>query len=423
MIEEKIKSLEITLPNPPTPAGSYIPAVKTGNLLFISGQIPMEDGKVLFTGKVSDDNLETAQKSARMCAINLLAQMKRELGNLDKVARIVRLSGFVNSDPEFYQHPKVINAASDLFFEISPNPRDDEIANGSSRFRAGKHDSIITIGGGSAMDGGKAICLTANNDIPLWDFEFEQPSPEISKDNPFPKLICIPTTAGTGAETDSTAMVTHLEKRMKFCIFHPELKPSLALLDPELTLQLPATLTAWTGADAMTHAIEGYCVSGFNPMCDGAALESLSLISKSLYLAIEEPQNLAARGGMLVASCLGGIAFLKGLGLVHAISHMVGAEYNTHHGLTNAIVLPVVLRFNLPTMEEKVRRMSEAMQFDDHSVESFISNIEKLLDRIKIPTGLHEIGVPEDCASRIAEKAMVDSAFATNPREALLPIS
>ena len=118
MIEEKIKSLKITLPNPPTPAGSYIPAVKTGNLLFISGQIPMENGKVLFTGKVTDDNLQTAQKSARMCAINLLSQMKRELGDLDKVTRIVRLSGFVNSDPEFYQHPKVINAASDLFFEI-----------------------------------------------------------------------------------------------------------------------------------------------------------------------------------------------------------------------------------------------------------------------------------------------------------------
>ena len=118
MIEEKIKSLGITLPNPPTPAGSYIPAIKTGNLLFISGQIPMESGKVLFTGKVTDENLETAQKAARMCAINLLAQMKRELGSLDKVKKIVRLSGFVNSDAEFYQHPKVINAASDLFFEI-----------------------------------------------------------------------------------------------------------------------------------------------------------------------------------------------------------------------------------------------------------------------------------------------------------------
>ncbi len=118
LIEEKLKTLEITLPNPPTPAGSYVPAIKTGNLLFISGQIPMEDGKVIFTGKVTNDNIETAKKSAKMCAINLLAQMKRELGSLDKVTKIVRISGFVNSDPEFYQHPKIINAASDLFFEI-----------------------------------------------------------------------------------------------------------------------------------------------------------------------------------------------------------------------------------------------------------------------------------------------------------------
>ena len=118
LIEEKLKTLEITLPTPPTPAGSYVPAIKTGNLLFISGQIPTEDGKVIFTGKVTDDNIETAKKSAKMCAINLLAQMKRELGSLDKVTKIVRISGFINSDPEFYEHPKIINEASDLFFEI-----------------------------------------------------------------------------------------------------------------------------------------------------------------------------------------------------------------------------------------------------------------------------------------------------------------
>ena len=308
------------------------------------------------------------------------------------------------------------NIESDLFFEISPNPRDDEIATGCSKFQSGNHDAIIAIGGGSAMDGGKAICLTANNDIPLWDFEWEQPPPIISKNNPFPKLICIPTTAGTGAETDSTAMIIDLEKGMKLCICHPDLKPSLALLDPELTLKLPTNLTAWTGADAMIHSLEAYCVPGFNPMCDGVALESLSLISKSLVLAVEEPQNLAARGGMLVASCLGGIAFLKGLGLVHAISHMVGAEFDTHHGLTNSIILPVVTRFNLPGMDEKVRRMSEAMQYEDHSIESFISNIDELLDRINIPRSLGEIGIPEDSAKRIAEKAMLDLAYATNPR-------
>jgi len=308
------------------------------------------------------------------------------------------------------------NIKSSLFFDISPNPKDDEIAKGCSKFQSGQHDAIIAIGGGSAMDGAKAICLTANNDIALWDFEWQLPPQSIPEENSFPKLICIPTTAGTGAETDSTAMVTNLEKGMKFCICHPDLKPSLALLDPELTLDLPLNLTTWTGADAMIHSLEAYCVPGFHPLCDGAALESLSLISKSLVLAVEEPQNLAARGGMLVASCLGGIAFLKGLGLVHAISHMIGAEYDTHHGLTNAIVLPVVTRFNLPGMDEKVRRMSEAMQFEDHSVDSFIANLDELLDKINIPRSLSEIGVPEDCAQRIAEKSMLDAAYGTNPR-------
>lgn len=317
---------------------------------------------------------------------------------------------------ETSKHLSNSGISSDLFYEISPNPRDDEIEKGCLIFNTGKHDAVIAIGGGSAMDGGKAVCLTANNDIPLWDFEWEQPPPNIDKDTPFPKLICIPTTAGTGAETESTAMVTHLEKGMKFCICHPDLKPSLALLDPELTLGLPANLTAWTGADAMIHSIEAFCVNSFHPLCDGAALESLSLISKNLVLAIEQPDNLSARGGMLVASCLGGIAFLKGLGLVHAISHMVGAEFDTHHGLTNAIVLPVVARFNLPSMDKKARRMSEAMQYKDHSVESFISNIDELLDKINIPKSLNEIGVPKDSAERISEKAMLDSSYATNPK-------
>ena len=310
------------------------------------------------------------------------------------------------------------NIKSDLFYGISPNPRSDEIADGCSKFSGGNHDAIIAIGGGSAMDGGKSICLTANNDYPLFDFDWEKPAPKITKENQFPKLITIPTTAGTGAETESTAMVTDVEQMMKFCICHPELKPSVAILDPELTLKLPANLTAWTGVDAMVHAIEGYIVPGFHPLCDGAALESLNLISKSLHLAVEEPDNLAARGAMLVASMLGGVAFIKGLGLVHAIAHMVGAEYNTHHGLTNAIILPTVLRYNLPTLEEKVKRMSEVMQYEDNSVATFITNQEKLLDRFNIPKGLKEIGVPEDCVDRIAEKSMVDTAFGTNPIKA-----
>ena len=309
---------------------------------------------------------------------------------------------------------------SALFYEISPNPIDSEIGIGRAAFRQGNHDAIIAIGGGSAMDGAKAICLTANNEIDLWDFEFEQTSPFITHENRFPVLITIPTTAGTGAETESTAMVNHAEKAMKFCVWHSELKPSLALLDPELTTGLPADLTAWTGADALVHAIEAFLVPGFHPLCDAVALEALSLISRWLPTAVAEPTNITARGGMHVGSCLAGISFLKGLGLVHAISHMVGAEFNTHHGNTNAILLPVVLRFNLPGMEEKVRRMAEAMEIPDHSVAGFIAAIEAILDKIRIPKSLSEIGVPTDCAERIAVKALKDSAAKTNPRSASL---
>ena len=307
-----------------------------------------------------------------------------------------------------------------LFSEISPNPRDDEISIGCNSFRSGNHDAIIAIGGGSAMDGGKAICLTVKNEIDLWDFEWEAEPVAISPDKAFPTLITIPTTAGTGAETESTAMVTHTGKGMKFCICHPQLKPSLALLDPELTVGLPTNLTAWTGADAMVHAIEAYCVPNFHPLCDGLALESLNLISKWLPVAVREPDNLVARGAMLVGSCLAGIAFLKGLGHVHAISHMIGAEYNTQHGLTNAIILPVVLKFNLPGMEEKVKRMAEAMELQELSVEDFITEIERRLDEIDIPRSLSEISVPKDCEERIARKALLDSAARTNPRAASL---
>ena len=308
-----------------------------------------------------------------------------------------------------------------LYSDISPNPKDTEIGAGRAQFISGGHDAIIAIGGGSAMDGGKSICLTANNDIDLWAFEYEQKVPEIHANQPFPKLITIPTTAGTGAETESTAMVTHVKKGMKFCVWHPELKPSLALLDPELTIGLPANLTAWTGADAMTHAIEAYLVPGFNPLCDGLALEGLALVSKWLQISVNEPHNMKARGAMLVGSCLGGIAFLKGLGLVHAISHMVGAEFDTQHGLTNAVVLPVVLRFNLPGQEFKVQRMAQAMGLEDTSTENFIRHIEGLLDDINIPNALSDLDIPMASARRLAEKAIRDSAARTNPRTATVP--
>ena len=303
---------------------------------------------------------------------------------------------------------------SAIYSNISPNPRDDEIAAGKAQYRASGHDGIIAIGGGSGMDGGKALALCANNDLDLWAFEYEQSPPDMARHPAFPPLITIPTTAGTGAETESTAMITDTVRKMKWCIWHADLKPAFAVLDPEITLGLPVKLTAWTGVDAMVHAIEAYCVPGFNPLCDGLALEGLRLVGRWLPVAVAEPSNLEARGAMLAGSCLSGIAFLKGLGLVHAISHMVGAEYDTQHGLTNAVVLPAALRHNAPALADKIEPLSQAMGLRDTSFEAFYAHVCAILDQVGIPKTLTDIGVPSDCAARLADKALQDSAAGTN---------
>ncbi|MGI9436027.1 MAG: iron-containing alcohol dehydrogenase, partial [Geminicoccaceae bacterium] len=177
-------------------------------------------------------------------------------------------------------------------------------------------------------------------------------------------------------------------------------------------------LTAWTGCDALVHAIEAYCVPAFHPLCDGAALEALKLVSTWLPKAVKDPENLEARGGMLVGSCLAGVSFMKGLGMVHAISHMVGAEYDTHHGLTNAIVLPAVLSFNEPAIIGKVAPMAEAMGLEDKSFQGFYDAVCAHLDQLGIPDTLTAIGVPEQCAAKMAKKAHQDAAASTNPRRA-----
>ncbi len=302
-----------------------------------------------------------------------------------------------------------------LYSDIPSNPRDKDIQCASDCFRSRNHDGVIAIGGGSGMDGAKATALTVNSDYPLWNFDFELPSPELSR-HVFPPLICIPTTAGTGAETESTAMITHTGRMMKLCVWHPALKPSLALLDPELTLDLPADLTAWTGIDALVHAIESYCVPSFHPICDGMALQALSQIGRGLITAVNEPHNIEARGAMQIGACLAGISFLKGLGLVHSISHMVGADYDTHHGLTNAIVLPSVLKFNAPVISGKLDSMANALGWKISDFSEFYLCVCQLLDRLEIPKNLSSLGVDPKASHILAEKALIDSATKTNPR-------
>ena len=307
--------------------------------------------------------------------------------------------------------------ASTVFDNISQNPTENDVRNAHYVFRSGSHDGVIAIGGGSGMDAGKATALLAGSRHELWEHDFEKVPPEIATADIFPPLVCIPTTSGTGAETESTAMITNLDRGMKLCVWHPLLKPQLAILDPKLTLGLPAHLTAWTGVDALVHALEAYCVPSVHPMCDGIALKALTLIGRWLPDAVFDSQNLNARGAMQVASCMAGVAFLKGLGLVHSISHAIGAEYDTHHGLTNAITLPAVMRFNEASIRDKCPEISRALNLEGRDFDAIYHWTCQLLDQLEIPRSLAEIGLDTSKVSSLAERAFSDSATATNPRK------
>jgi alcohol dehydrogenase class IV len=305
-----------------------------------------------------------------------------------------------------------------LFAELSPNPSDLEVAAGKHAFETGGYDGVVAVGGGSGMDGGKAISLIARRSESLWAFDFDRPVPSIDGTEAFVPLICIPTTAGTGAETESTAMITDTSRGIKGCVWHPAQKPRAAILDPALSCGLPAKLTAWTGCDALIHAIEAYCVPAWHPACDGIALEAVRLIYRWLPTAVNEPQNMQARGAMLAGSCLAGISFLKGLGLVHAISHMVGAAYDTHHGLTNAVVLPAVLRFNRAEIADKIPQICMAMNLPGRDFDALYGAICRLLDEVRIPDRLSELGIPSAGVASLAAKASRDPAALSNPRSA-----
>jgi len=311
--------------------------------------------------------------------------------------------------------------ACGLYGGIEPNPTDRTIVAGAQAYQAWDADGIIALGGGSGLDGAKAVALIARQQrCDLWAFDFDQPVPQGFHADDFAPVITIPTTAGTGAETESTAMVTDTRRGIKGCVWHPLARPSAVILDPELTRSLPANLTAWTGLDAIIHALEAYFVPSFNPLSDGAALQALDLLWHSIDTAVHQGQDLEARGKMLIGSCLAGVAFLKGLGLVHALSHMVGATYNTHHGLTNAIILPVVLRFNQAQISARLKPVAQVLDLPDDRFDTFYNAVCTLLDRLNIPKSLAALGVQHADIDALALKSMGDPARLTNPRDSSL---
>lgn len=304
-----------------------------------------------------------------------------------------------------------------IFSEFSPNPSDVECLLGCQMFKKENCDGVIAIGGGSSLDAGKAIALSTFRDPKrFWDLDMSNDLVPINNPEKFPPLICVPTTAGTGAEVEPGAIVTKIQTKQKLVLFHPLFSPSAAILDPELILSLPKNLTASTGIDALVHAIEAYSVPNFNPICDGIALQALRLMAPAIRQSYRSGADLSARGAMLAGSCMAAISFNKGLGLVHSISHMVGGLYDTPHGLTNAIILPAVLKYNKPKLESKIQQIASACGAKTEDFNGLMEWIYDLYSEFKIPKSLGAIGVRKQDIRKLTEMILEDICLPTNPR-------
>jgi hypothetical protein len=302
-----------------------------------------------------------------------------------------------------------------IFSDVKPNPDGCNVEAGVQVYQQGRHDGIIALGGGSALDVAKAIALMVGQDRPMWDFEDVGDNwLRVNADGIAP-LIAIPTTAGTGSEVGRAAVIVDETRQRKIIIFHPGMLANRVIADPALTTALPADLTAATGMDAFVHSLEAYCASGYHPMADGIALQSMTLISQWLPLACSEADNLEARSHMLAASMMGAVAFQKGLGAVHALAHPLGALYDKHHGLLNAILLPYVLQYNKPAIEDKLTHIARVLELEDVSFEGFLRRILQLRESLHIPDDLQTIGISTEQSKRVGEMAAADPSAAGNP--------
>jgi alcohol dehydrogenase class IV len=302
-----------------------------------------------------------------------------------------------------------------IFCDVQGNPTRQNVEQGVDLFKSGQHDGVVAVGGGSALDAGKAIAFLSGQDRSLWEFEDLNDNWMRAREDGIAPIIAIPTTAGTGSEVGRVSVITDTEEKTKRLIFHPRILPSLVILDPELTVSLPAQLTAATGMDALSHNLEAYCSPRFHPMADGIALEGIRRIMHYLPRAVEDGTDLEARQQLLVASTMGATAFQKGLGAMHALAHPLGARYDSHHGLLNAILMPYVLQANRSAIAGKLTDLARALDFANPSFDSFFQRVVLLREAIGIPKRLADIGIDTTEATLIGERAAVDPPAATNP--------
>ena len=303
-----------------------------------------------------------------------------------------------------------------VYSDVQGNPTGDNVENGVKHFNENKHDGVIAFGGGSAIDAAKTIAFMSGQSKALWDFEDVGDNWKHANLAGIAPIIAIPTTAGTGSEVGRASVILDENLHSKKIIFHPKMLPGIVILDPELTIGLPPNITAWTGVDAMVHAIEAYCAPGYHPMAEGIAIEAIRIIAKYLPVAVKDGRNLEARGQMLVAAAMGATAFQKGLGSVHSVAHQLGAIYNKQHGLLNAIILPYALHQNKSAIEERMVHLSTVLGLKDQGTDAVIAYILALRKELAIPHTLKEIGVTGDNAVEIGKMAYKDPSTPSNAK-------
>jgi alcohol dehydrogenase class IV len=302
-----------------------------------------------------------------------------------------------------------------VFSGVWGNPVKTQVLAGVEAFRAHGADSVVGLGGGAALDVAKAILLMATHPGDLFDYEDEKPGAR-PIDGEIPYWIALPTTAGTGSEVGRSSVISDDATHEKKIIFSPKLLARLVLADPELTLELPAKITAATGMDALTHNVEAFLAKGFHPICDGIALEGTRLAAEHLRAAVNQPKNVEARGGMLMSSMMGAIAFQKGLGLVHSCAHALGTVTDMHHGLANGLMIDHALPFNREVSAERFARLAMTVGLSDTRPESFIAWLGQLKADVGIPARLKDQGVGRDKLEALTDVAIRDACHANNPR-------
>ena len=359
--------------------------------------------------------------------INYPTAIKYGAGRIKELAEFCKANGIkrplVVTDKGLAVMPMVAEIMADLkqaglkaalFADVRPNPVEENVLAGCKVFKDGKHDGVVALGGGSGLDVGKLIALMHSQKISVFELEDIGDWWTRADASLISPIIAVPTTAGTGSEVGRAGVVTHPITHEKKIIFHPQLMPKIALLDPELTVGLPPKLTAATGMDALAHNLEAYCAPFYHPWSAGVALEGMRLVKDNLAKAVKKPKDLDARGNMLVASAMGATAFQRGLGGIHALAHPFGGLYDAHHGLLNGIIMPYVLKANRRKIEKDIERAAAYLGIKG-GFNGFLKWILALRKEIGIPHALKDIGIDTKRLNEVAAMAIKDPSAGGNP--------